>query len=55
VTSSTVSVRRPGAPTEHRSIDFDELPGLLHELNVPLTDDEEARLLRRISALRPTD
>ena len=52
LTESTVTVRCPGAPTEHRNIALDELPSLLHELNVPLTDDELERLLRRLAELR---
>jgi N-hydroxyarylamine O-acetyltransferase len=51
LTESTVTVRRPGAPTEHREIALDELPNLLHELNVPLTDDELERLLRRLAQM----
>ncbi len=52
VTEATATVRRPGAPTEHRAITLDELPALLAELGVPLTDDELARLLRRLAGLR---
>ena len=51
LTESTVSVRRAGASTEHRQIDLDELPDLLRELNVPLTDDELYRLLKRLAEL----
>jgi N-hydroxyarylamine O-acetyltransferase len=51
LTESTVTLRRPGAPTEHRKITLDELPNLLHELNVPLTDDELDRLLNRLAEL----
>ena len=51
LTHSTVTVRRPGAPTEHRPITLDELPDLLRELNVPLTDDELERLLTRLAEL----
>jgi N-hydroxyarylamine O-acetyltransferase len=49
LTESTVTVRRPGTPTEHRDIALDELPGLLHELKVSLTDDELERLLSRLA------
>jgi N-hydroxyarylamine O-acetyltransferase len=49
LTESTVSVRRAGEPTEHRQIDADELRALLQELNVRLVDDEEERLMKRIS------
>jgi N-hydroxyarylamine O-acetyltransferase len=52
VTHTSVTLRRPGAPTEHREIDLDELRSLLHELEVPLTADEESRLLRRVAELR---
>jgi len=51
LTESTVTVRRTGAPTEHRQIELDELPDLLRELNVPLTDDELERLLKRLADL----
>ena len=51
LTESTVTVRRPGAPTEHREIALSELSNLLHELNVPLTDDELERLLSRLAEL----
>ena len=52
LTESTVSVRRAGEPTEHRQIDADELRHFLRELNVPLVDDEEERLMKRIAELR---
>jgi N-hydroxyarylamine O-acetyltransferase len=51
LTHGTLTVRRPGAPTEHREISLDELPALLRELEVPLTADEEARLLRKAAQL----
>ena len=51
LTESTVTVRRAGAPAEHREITVAELPDLLHELNVPLTDDELERLLKRVAEL----
>jgi N-hydroxyarylamine O-acetyltransferase len=51
LTESTLTVRRPGAPTEHHEIGLDQLPNLLHELNVPLTDDELERLLSRLAEL----
>jgi N-hydroxyarylamine O-acetyltransferase len=51
LTESTVTVRRAGAPTEHRQIGVDEMPDLLHELNVPLTDDELQRLSKRLAEL----
>jgi N-hydroxyarylamine O-acetyltransferase len=51
LTASTATVRRPGCRTEHREIALDELPNLLRELRVPLTDDELQRLLRRLAEL----
>ena len=51
LTESTVTTRHAGAPTDHREITVDELPDLLHELNVPLTDDEQGRLLKRLAEL----
>jgi N-hydroxyarylamine O-acetyltransferase len=50
VTESTVTVRRAGAPAEHRAISADELPALLAELAVPLTADELDRLLTCVGA-----
>jgi N-hydroxyarylamine O-acetyltransferase len=52
LTHETLTVRRPGEPTEHREITVDELSDLLRELEVPLTGDEEERLLRRVTELR---
>jgi N-hydroxyarylamine O-acetyltransferase len=52
LTHQTVTVRRPGEPTEHRGIDVPELRDLLHELAVPLTEEEEAGLLKRVKELR---
>ena len=52
LTHRTVTVRRPGAPTEHREIEAAELRDLLLQLEVPLTADEEARLLGRVEQLR---
>jgi N-hydroxyarylamine O-acetyltransferase len=45
LTFETVTVRRPGQPTEHRPLDAGELETLLHELGGGLTDDEVGRLL----------
>lgn len=53
VTNATLTVRRPGEPTEHRSLGHGELQDLLHELAVPLTPTEEARLLAVVSDLEP--
>ncbi len=55
LTHRTVTVRRAGQPTEHREIEVAELRDHLHELAVPLTDDEEARLLDRVEQLRAED
>lgn len=52
VTHATVTIRRPGEPTEHRDIDVNEFCDLLRELEVPITADEEARLLLKVDALR---
>ena len=52
LTHRTVTVRRPGRPTEHREIDVAELRDHLHDLAVPLTSEEEARLLARAEQLR---
>jgi N-hydroxyarylamine O-acetyltransferase len=54
VTDKTLTVRRPGRPTEHRELGDGELPDLLDELGVPLTDDERERLLERVAQLRAT-
>ena len=51
VTHETVTVRRPGTPTEHRELREGELPDLLDELAVPLTADERAGLLARVKGL----
>jgi N-hydroxyarylamine O-acetyltransferase len=47
-----VTVRRAGRPTEHRGIEVAEVRDWLHDLAVPLTDEEEARLLARVEQLR---
>jgi N-hydroxyarylamine O-acetyltransferase len=51
VTHETVTVRRPGEPTEHRKLRDGELVELLDELGVPLTDDERDRLMKRVAEL----
>ncbi|WP_370865515.1 arylamine N-acetyltransferase family protein [Nocardioides agariphilus] len=53
LTHETLTVRRPGEPTEHRELREGELAELIDELGVPLTDEERDRLLRRVSQLRP--
>jgi N-hydroxyarylamine O-acetyltransferase len=52
LTHRTVTVRRPGQATQHREIEVVELRDLLHDLAVPLTDEEEARLVDRVEQLR---
>lgn len=52
VTDSTVSIRRPGRPTEHREISVFEAIDLLRELAVPLTEDDLLRLTNTLLALR---
>ena len=54
VTHETLTVRRPGTPTEHRRLREGELGELLDELSVPLTDDERAALDVRVEGLRQT-
>jgi len=51
VTHRAVTVRRPGEPTEHRDLADGELQHLVHDLGVPLTVDEEARLLEVAAGL----
>ncbi|HEY7814602.1 MAG TPA: arylamine N-acetyltransferase [Nakamurella sp.] len=51
VTHESVTVRRPGAPTEHRPLRDGELPELLDLLGVPITDAELVALLRRVRDL----
>ncbi len=52
VTHETVTVRRPGEPTQHRELADGELPDLLAELGVPLTDEEREQLLAKVDGLR---
>ncbi len=47
VTDKTVTVRRPGEPTEHHDLVDGELAEWLRALDVGLTADEEGRLLAR--------
>jgi N-hydroxyarylamine O-acetyltransferase len=54
VTHETVTVRRPGEPTQHRELRDGELSDLLDELAVPLTADEREALLARVKGLRAT-
>jgi N-hydroxyarylamine O-acetyltransferase len=52
VTSDAVTIRRPGEPTEHRALRDGELSDLLRLLEVPLTADEDQRLVARVTTLR---
>ena len=54
VTHETVTVRRPGEPTQHRELRDGELSDLLDELAVPLTAEEREALLARVSGLPAT-
>lgn len=49
VTSTTVTVRRAGQPTEHRDLLPNELTHWLRVLQVPLTFDEQERLIARLA------
>jgi N-hydroxyarylamine O-acetyltransferase len=52
VSTDAVTFRRPGEPTEHRNLRDGELEQLLHELEIPLTADEQKRLLEVVAGLR---
>jgi arylamine N-acetyltransferase len=52
LTHEAVTVRRAGAPTEHRPLRDGELLDLLQELGVPLSDEETGRLLGVLAELR---
>jgi arylamine N-acetyltransferase len=51
VTHETVTIRRPGEPTEHRPLRDGEVEDWLRELEVPLAPDEERQLLDRLRTL----
>lgn len=51
VTHESLTVRTPGEPTEHRPLHEGEIEEWLATLEVPLTPDEEARLLAKLRAL----
>lgn len=51
VTHQSVTVRRPGEPTEHRPLRDGEIAEWLRVLEVPLAADEESRVLARAAAL----
>jgi N-hydroxyarylamine O-acetyltransferase len=52
VTHEAVTIRRPGEPTEHHELAAGELGEWLAVLEVPLTPDEEGRLLKRVDEVR---
>jgi len=52
LTHETVTVRRPGAPTEHWALREGELSDWLDELDVPLTGDERVALDGVVRRLR---
>lgn len=52
LTGETVTIRRPGEPTEHRPLAEGELSEWLETLEVPLTTTEESRLRERLAQLR---
>ena len=51
VTHESLTVRTPGEPTEHRPLHEGEVERWLATLEVPLTKDEETRLLAKLRAL----
>ena len=57
VTHETVTVRRPGEPTQHRELRDGELADLLDELAVPLTatSDRTAGAVAGLRASVPTE
>ncbi|MDI2124602.1 arylamine N-acetyltransferase family protein [Yinghuangia seranimata] len=55
VTHATVAVRQPGAPTEYRPLRDGEFADWLRVLEVPLTPDEEALLLRWVAERPPEE
>lgn len=54
VTHETVTIRRPGEPTQHRPLVVGELGMLIDALQVGLTPDETARLLERCALAPPS-
>ena len=51
VTHESLTVRTPGEPTEHRPLHEGEIEEWLATLGVPLTPDEETRLLARLRTM----
>lgn len=54
VTHDSLTVRRPGEPTEHRTLGAGEVAAWLTALEVPLTTRERERLSARVAELRAT-
>jgi hypothetical protein len=52
VTLDGVTERRAGAASTQRPLDLAELPDLVGSLGAHLTDDETARLVRRVGELQ---
>lgn len=51
VTQSTVTLRTPGTPTEHRGLRDGELAEWLGVFEVPLSADEQERLIAKVAEL----
>ena len=51
VTHDSLTVRTPGEPTEHRPLRDGEIEEWLSTLDVPLTPDEQTRLLEKLRTL----
>jgi hypothetical protein len=51
VTQDSLTVRTPGEPTEHRPLREGEVEEWLEVLGVPLTADEETRLLASVQSM----
>ncbi|WP_243057139.1 arylamine N-acetyltransferase [Nocardioides sp. SR21] len=54
VTHDSLTIRTPGEPTEHRPLRDGELDEWLTTLDVPLADEERARLLERVAEVPRT-
>jgi arylamine N-acetyltransferase len=54
VTHESLTIRDPGAPTEHRMLHEGEVEEWLTTLDVPLTREERSRLLTKVGSLRGT-
>jgi arylamine N-acetyltransferase len=53
VTHESLTLRSPGEPTEHRPLQDGELEEWLSRLDVPLTAEEQVRLLAKVRAPAP--